>query len=265
MKIYVISLENQKERRRQIADQLHQLGLEFEFFDAINMVNNSELILSSIDNQKSKSYIGREMSNVEAACSLSHRSVAEKFLSTNEEICLVLEDDAEIDHGILKLINHLKMVEKSFDVILLGYCKLKKELYDKFYKREPIYNVKFRVDEFEIGKVGKNWTSGAVGYFLTKSGANKVIDFHNEIYTLADQWNIFERDYDLNIYHCRPLVVHEKFLSLKSSLEEERSAKIRIKKSHLKDYFNVSIKIFLININLYYPLCRIYLKLTKNG
>jgi glycosyl transferase family 25 len=265
MKIYVISLKTAEERRKQISEQLNNLKLDFEFLDAINTIDNSTQIDHVIKIKKVFPMTRAEFSRVEVACSLSHQEVAHKFLQSNEDVCLILEDDAEVDSEIHDLINYVKLIHQDFDTILLGYCKLKKSAYEKFYSREPIFNVAHSVKGFNLGKVGKNWTSGAVGYFLTKSGAQKLKVNLEKYSTLADQWDIFERDFGLEILHCRPLVVHEKFQSFKSSLEEVRSKNIKTAKPTLSEYISVLAKIILIKVHLYYPACRLLLKLTKHG
>lgn len=116
VKIYIISLANQAERRKNISKQLTLLGLDYEFIDAIKFENT----LGVTDSEVSLSSYGRLLNDGEVGCALSHRNVYNKI--NNEEIkyALILEDDALIEADILEFLDNVNYMA-NFDIVILGY------------------------------------------------------------------------------------------------------------------------------------------------
>lgn len=79
LKVYCISLKRREDRREKISSRLKELGIEFEFFDAVdgNLVD--------LKTNLSKGAIG---------CNLSHINLYQK-LRNEDGPFLVIEDDAE--------------------------------------------------------------------------------------------------------------------------------------------------------------------------
>jgi glycosyl transferase family 25 len=95
MKIYVINLERSLDRRNFMASQLRGLGLDFEFFPAVDGKALSEKEISeNCDFRWMKRYEGREMTRGEIGCALSHLGVYRKMTRDNVAAALILEDDA---------------------------------------------------------------------------------------------------------------------------------------------------------------------------
>ena len=55
--------------------------------------------LSAYDSGKAEKFYGRPLSSAELGCYKSHLGCVERFLKTDEELCLVLEDDVHIPKG----------------------------------------------------------------------------------------------------------------------------------------------------------------------
>lgn len=93
--IYVISLKDSIDRRRSIAKQFDYFSLKFSFFEAVD----GRAVLPQqyegwVDRRKTIDRLGREMSDGEYACAISHMEVYKKILSDHNDGAIVLEDDA---------------------------------------------------------------------------------------------------------------------------------------------------------------------------
>ena len=87
IRIYVVSLPENEDRRAHIRAQFDRFALEFEFVDAIVVAKTGGVDSSRI--------IGH-LSPGEVSCLLSHRLVYEKILSSSDETAIVIEDDVII-------------------------------------------------------------------------------------------------------------------------------------------------------------------------
>lgn len=229
VRVYVISLSGHNERREFISKQLDQIGISYSFFDAINVSTNLDYC-KYIDLHKSIQVNGRKLSNGEIGCSLSHYFVYKDIVEKKINFALILEDDAIVDDNLKFFVEGSILNATEWDVILLGYSKVSKQDYVKINKFNPIGNIIYN-RETKIGRVLKNTTCGTVGYLVSFSGASKLLAMNLPGNTLADNWPYFEKHGGLSIFHCRPFLVFEDFLNLKSSIEHERPVNDRIKTS----------------------------------
>lgn len=219
LKIYIVSLHDEKKRRISISKQLDKLGLEYEFFDAINPKANEEY-LKYYDEREAKKNNGRGLSLGEIGCALSHQFIYEKILNNDYKYTLILEDDALLGDKLLSFLASVDDIDLKWDVILLGYSKVSKTDLIKLSRFNPIGGKTFQFGTFKIGKVLKNSTCGTVAYLINKNGAKKI--YRNNANLLADNWPYFDERLGLRIYHCRPFLVFEDYLHFDSSIESER-------------------------------------------
>ena len=98
-KIYVINLPKRKDRREEFDTTFGKLI--YEYIEAIpgNEINVKELIKQKRVSEYFYDPAGSVNKNV-IACNLSHLKVWETFLESDEEVCLVLEDDVIITEEI---------------------------------------------------------------------------------------------------------------------------------------------------------------------
>lgn len=236
--VYVISLEDEIERRNRIILQLKE---PFFFIDAIDMRQMDENNMVQYINRDALKYpkVRNTITRGEVGCSLSHLKALDKFVQDGYEYALIIEDDALLPSNYLELITDIcEKITIPWDVILLGYSKLKFSEATNFYKMEPIL-VEQKINIFELGKPWRNWTSGTVSYLINKNAAKRFIKKHNgKVFTVADDWDYFKNNFELDILHCRPLIVFEDFDNLKSSIESERGTYIA-KESTILIFFRI--------------------------
>lgn len=96
MKIFVISLPEADERRQSARQQFQDVGIHFEFFDAIRgevAVRNCEF--EGLDDQAYLLNTGRQAVIGEIGCFASHRQLWKRCIELDEPI-VVMEDDFNI-------------------------------------------------------------------------------------------------------------------------------------------------------------------------
>lgn len=92
MKIFVISLDDQTQRRAAIGGQLRPLGLDFEFFDAVRGSDDPSQHFSSTSAWQYRLNTRRDPLPNEVGCYASHLSMWKKCVALNEPI-VIMEDD----------------------------------------------------------------------------------------------------------------------------------------------------------------------------
>jgi len=92
LKIFVISLDDQTERRTAIANQLLPLGLEFEFFDAVRGSDDMSQHFAATSTWQYRLNTRRDPLPNEVGCYASHLSMWKQCVALNEPI-VIMEDD----------------------------------------------------------------------------------------------------------------------------------------------------------------------------
>lgn len=172
MKTLVINLEQVTERHIFQTAQLNALGLEFDFFKAIEA--------DDADRQRKADFWRtwqRPLRNSEKACFLSHRGCWEKTAELNEPI-LILEDDALLSD---KVPDFLAKVERFNHMDILSL---------ETRGRKKLLESQKSDQEFKRMYLDRD---GAAAYILWPSGAQKLIECSNKTVGLADAylWNNF--------------------------------------------------------------------------
>lgn len=250
LKIYIVSLSNEYERRSMISSQLDSMGLRYSFFDAVNPSQN-EYYQSFYRKDEVVRVFNRELTNGELGCNISHHLIYRDILEKKINYALILEDDAILSTDLKELVLSLLEGEIKWDVILLGYSKVNKKEYQKMSIQNPIGKFIFKYKNYRIGKVAKNYTVGTVGYLISNLGAKKMVDSNLIGSCLADDWEYFEKQAKLKIFHCRPFLVYENYEFFESAISCDRE---KISK-------NSSTNSFIINIAQYMRGYLRYLKL----
>ncbi|MDC0390533.1 glycosyltransferase family 25 protein [Candidatus Thioglobus sp.] len=169
MDILVISLPNAKERRDFQQNQLSKLGLEFEFLDATSTSNISKAIYKQHYHDWQ-----RPLKETEVACYYSHRHAWDKVIQSNRPT-LILEDDALLSKCVPELLKDFTDKENT-DLI-----NLENRARKKFVSRSS-ESITCNSDLLRLYQD----RTGAAGYVLWPSGANKLIQYEEKGIALAD-------------------------------------------------------------------------------
>jgi glycosyl transferase, family 25 len=122
VKIFVISLPDAVERRERVARQLGELGLAFEFFDAMRGEQvMAERYFERCDEAEWLLNTGHPMSLGEVGCFASHRSMWQKCIELDEPL-MIMEDDFQLLPGFAGAVE--KVAENISD---RGFIRLQTE------------------------------------------------------------------------------------------------------------------------------------------
>lgn len=165
MKICVISLKRSPERRENIKKQLDALGLEFEFFDAVDgRAEPPHPLFEKYDYFKRLWFTnGRVPSKGEMGCYASHYLIWQKCVATGESI-LVIEDDSYIKPVIVELLPHIEKKVEQY-----GFLRVEPET-----SRCRLYTKEKR-DSYSISFMDNNF-GGTRSYAISPQAAQKLLN-----------------------------------------------------------------------------------------
>lgn len=94
---YLINLEGSQDRLNAATAQLNAVHWPFERYAAYDGRGKAITSFEHYDDALTRSRIGRSLMNSEIGCYLSHKGCVEKFLTTDADYLVVLEDDLKIE------------------------------------------------------------------------------------------------------------------------------------------------------------------------
>ncbi|WP_370556836.1 glycosyltransferase family 25 protein [Edwardsiella tarda] len=104
--IFVLSLYGST-RRQRILEQFQNIGLDFDFVDAINGASLSIQTINAKNEVASARY-RRVISAGEIGCALSHQKIYQLICDNNINYALILEDDVSITNDLIDVVNYFK-------------------------------------------------------------------------------------------------------------------------------------------------------------
>ncbi|MCG7222377.1 glycosyltransferase family 25 protein [Acinetobacter sp. AG3] len=96
VKTYLINLDGSDERLARATEQLQAVNWEFERFSAYDGRGKDLSSFQDYDDALTQQTLGRRLLNSELGCYLSHYGCAQKFLASDADYLVVLEDDMKI-------------------------------------------------------------------------------------------------------------------------------------------------------------------------
>ncbi|MFW2011410.1 glycosyltransferase family 25 protein [Acinetobacter bereziniae] len=93
---YLINLDGSDERLQRATEQLQAVDWLFQRFSAYDGRGQDLASFENYDDVATQQTLGRRLLNSELGCYLSHYGCAEKFLQTDADYLVVLEDDMKI-------------------------------------------------------------------------------------------------------------------------------------------------------------------------
>lgn len=104
--IFVLTLEGDDQRRAPLLKRLDQLGLHYNLHFGIDGRRGlPKKCESLIDREATLEIVGREMSDGEYACALSHRQIYQRIITDNLEGAIIIEDDAILTDGFATFVS----------------------------------------------------------------------------------------------------------------------------------------------------------------
>ena len=186
MQIFVINLSSATDRSKLQKDQLTKLGLEYKTLSA-----KSVDVISEATYKKHYFDWQRPLRKTEVACYYSHRSAWDRVIRSKEP-ALILEDDAIHSMFLPELLENLNKLQ-NIDLINLEN-RSRKKFVSRSYKDIVCQSKLFRLYQDR---------TGAAGYILWPSGANKLIQLEKKSgIGLADAH--ITSCYSLNAFQVEP-------------------------------------------------------------
>ncbi|MFM5555796.1 glycosyltransferase family 25 protein [Aeromonas veronii] len=187
--VFIISLTRSADRRAMVERQMSHLGIDFEFFDAVDGKSLPSDRLEKVDFNLARETCGHDLSLGEVGCAMSHINIYEVMVERNIPRCVILEDDIYVHMHFKAIINDV-INKNSSDIVFLHHGKA---------KHLPIYSS--LPEGYRLAKYltpSKNSQRGIIstgGYILTLAGAHKLLKIAYPIRMPADyltgrlQWN----------------------------------------------------------------------------
>jgi len=241
--IYVISLKDAVDRRASCREQLASLGLQFEFYDAIEGAALSDQEVSrNYDSGKNATLYKRPLSRPEIGCYMSHLALWRRAAKGENPAAVILEDDFEADPALPRLLQKISALDLGNRIVKLHS--------EKPVAGEPIANLggegrlfaPDRISGFNLGYV--------IGREAARRLCEKVPPFFRPVDIDLKHW----WEFGIAILIVQPNMLELGKLSKTSSIERSRKA---IKSSAKLGY----VKRFYRNL-LYQAHYRIALKLA---
>lgn len=221
MKVFVINLDGAGERRCFMAKQLAELGINYEFFPAVDGRKISDKELATVSDARwFRRYVGRDMTRSDLGCALSHVYLYKKMVEEGLESALVLEDDAWITPALKEIVVALEKDIQGLpvDVVLLSECIVSsKNTWRKgLYLMSPVVDALF-----------------THAYVITNYGAQKLIHSLFPIRHPADAWNWLIKHHLIRIEAIHPVLATQNqtvdFVADRVSFKKYSAAWIRRK------------------------------------
>ena len=251
MKVFVVSLADELERRRHVLELVKQYDFEAQFIDAVDFRKvedkdarqHYEPTLRAIRKK-------RFLTKTEIGCALSHQKIYKRMIEEQIPIALVLEDDVQFLTSPSMMLESCEKLLASeganipYDVLILGHVKVIPEQLPFYYRKYPIKKRK-QLGEYWLGTPWKQYGCGAVAYVITLEGAKKMCQSSGVITVVADDWGYYEEQHHLRVWHIRPSVAIEACERFDSTIRVERdgflqptwhSKLIRSTKGMIKDF-----------------------------
>ena len=200
MKTFVINLERRQDRKENI-NKIFPKNFEYEFFKAtdgkyLKGTNDIYNIFLGNDFNWRRGVIG---------CALSHYNIWKKLLDdTSSDYYCIFEDDISLSKNFEDSYEKTKIFLNSnnnIDILFLGYHMFK-HIRPKY---KDIYDVE---KDIIFEKYKENlYIGGFFSYFITKSGAKKLLDYINVNGIKHGIDYLIKIHDDLNIYETRPHIV----------------------------------------------------------
>jgi glycosyl transferase, family 25 len=242
--VYVISLPTSS-RREAIGRVLRANHVEFAFEDATDGRQKTAAEIESLcDEDAVKSRYGRSMTPAEIGCALSHQAVW-KRIADSANGAVVLEDDALLEPAFFESVLRweAKAVSKVADIVVLGRCKVGRSSARSIAVREPL-KWWASISGLRIGFPFKQWTSGAVGYWISAAAARRLSEgtAGRALPALADDWPFYRDHMQMRVAEARPYVVWEGFETMPSSIESERRL-VTVKRGQAQEFLLCPLRV----------------------
>lgn len=212
LKVYVISLPEDQQRRDAMRRQFGVIYDEFEVVDGVRL-SSRELLIEFYGQKKFDS----ALTIAELGCALTHLSVLEDFMRSDSTYALILEDDVIGNaNDILEIASIIQNLPSDAFLLCGGQEGLRGQPYN--------YGVKTDIENvFLLPKIVRKFYTRACCYCVTKSSASHIVEQQRNNLSLSDNWDKYFKNQDDFFFTKK--ISHPTCLA-SSNIEQERAANI---------------------------------------
>jgi len=192
MKVFVINLESSIDRRHRMESLLKHTSLDWEIFPAFDGRKMTDLERDSLyDGSKALKNVGRQMSNGEIGCAISHRNIYHKMLKAGITEAVVLEDDVELERDFESVVSAISALQLKNTVL---------KLEDRCEKVVSSCWGRLSIDKtYSIRKPVEKKYFGAYGYYLDVEAAKRLLSVDQKITDVSDHWSFYKKFVNMRI------------------------------------------------------------------
>jgi glycosyl transferase, family 25 len=117
IKVFFITLKNEKSRSDHMIQELNKLNLKYEIFYATKGTDLTDKELDLYSKNETFKCENRDMSIDEISACLSHIRIYQKIIKYKYKITLIFEDDVIIDKNLINVLNNLKKFPRKWQLI----------------------------------------------------------------------------------------------------------------------------------------------------
>ncbi len=237
--IYCINLARSKDRRKNMEARAHKIGLHLEFIDAIDGLNFKHVCeFKHYDANKRLRFFKNHLNVFHLATMESFRKAFNVFLNSQEDHCVILEDDLIFAENFVQGIEAIMRAPPIWDVVRL-------------YKpsRHPPNKMPFAINLSADPSMSSGWNlrlgthlnARAAANIYTRMGAQKVLDLTERYYLAIDRHIIHGWQKKIAIYEIPPIIFLGKNQLQTTTKEKEKGARSHDlgKNDKAKKWFNL--------------------------
>lgn len=147
--VFVISLKNSVDRRDHTAGRLNQLGIPFQYLDA---VNGYELSDEEVQNNSrygifKTGLYSRHLMKAEIGCYFSHLKIYKKMSDEGIPVACILEDDNNYSDDFKDLLNSENISLPDWEILYLGHRSGSSDHAAQSIKKKKIKLLKYSIGE----------------------------------------------------------------------------------------------------------------------
>jgi GR25 family glycosyltransferase involved in LPS biosynthesis len=200
--IAVISLRRSVQRRDAIGAHLRELGLAFQFFDAVDGLTMDAAAVASL-RPATRTRLGQGFTKGELGLAASYRQLFREIAEGPDEFVCILEDDARLEDAAVQLLDPQTLSRlPRFDVLRLGHAGLR--------RKHGYLTVASTAGTSIVMPVVHS--AGSFGQIVTRDGARRMAEGIAPLKGPVD-WQFYEySEFPLRILQTPHRVVrHEEF------------------------------------------------------
>jgi len=216
--IFVMNPDKNYERRRVLRELLEKTPFQFEFMsinDDIELTPTA--IVKNHDSKRTIEALGRDLTRGELASTLNHLLSYKKFLDSENDIAIIMEDDADF-------------IVDEFNRVIKLLAKIIDESSPQVHLLTPVIsylnnNSKDLGEDYRVVKVIQSWDSS--GYIINREAAERMISANSKSWFIADDWVRYKRYANVDVFSIVPTIIKQNLNVFNSNLMANRNKAIK--------------------------------------